>query len=64
MEHVLFNAFVTEQLFLKMKTIWKKKWQKFIFLILWLRKNLIIFQNLNFFVIEKTAFLYMILNYH
>ena len=64
MEHVLFNAFVTEQLFLKMKTIWKKKWQKFIFLILWLRKNLIIFQNLNFFVIEKTAYLYMILNYH
>ena len=64
MEHALFNAFVTEQLFLKMKTIWKKKWQKFIFLILWLRKNLIIFQNLNFFVIEKTAYLYMILNYH
>ena len=64
MEHVLFNAFVTEQLFLKMKTIWKKKWQKFIFLIKWLRKNLIIFQNLNFFVIEKTAFLYMILNFH
>ena len=64
MEHALFNAFVTEQLFLKMKTIWKKKWQKFIFLILWLRKNLIIFQNLNFFGIEKTAFLYTILNYH
>ena len=52
MERVLFNAFVTEQLFLKMKTIWKKKWQKFIFLILWLRKNLIIFQNLIFFRIE------------
>ena len=64
MEHALFNAFVTEQLFLKMKTIWKKKWQKFPFLILWLRKNLIIFQNLNIFGIEKTAFLYMILNYH